>query len=109
MEELKIKSTSQTLSEEALKQFEILWAKYGHVGNKAAALRFFGALLKIKITLDDLILNEFRYARHLKENPWKPKMHLSTWLNPKDKRFLDEYEEDKPKLEEDYANPKFKL
>jgi len=110
MEELKIKSTSQTLSEEALKQFEILWHKYGHIGNKVSAQRFFDRLLK-NTTLEEILQHEARYTRHLlaPENSWKTRMHLSTWLNPDKRRFEDEYEEDKPKPEEDYANPKFKL
>jgi hypothetical protein len=107
MHELKIKVGKKLLSEEIQNQFEILWAKYGHVGNKASALRNFASLLKEKITIDDLIKHEARYAKHLKKNEWKPKMHLSTWLHPNNLRFLDEYPEDKePEIK---PEPLFKM
>ena len=70
--------------------FGEFWKVYGKVGNKENARKMFLKAIK-EVTFDHLIIRHAEYVKHLKNTPWKGKMHCSTWLNPSFKRFDDDY------------------
>jgi len=73
------------------KEFEQFWEfVYGRHGSKAEALTKFIEVRKT-VSYDHLLRRHQVYQKHLDQNDWKQKMHMSVWLNPKKKKWDDHY------------------
>lgn len=73
-------------------QFEQLWNEYNYKVNRNGAISMFKRTVKV-VKFDYLLRKLKLYERHLSlpRNRDLSKMHLSTWLNPDNRRFDDEY------------------
>lgn len=71
------------------KDFDEFWDEYGKVGNKKAAKKSFLKALKVT-DLDHLKERWKAYKAHLEESG-QSQLHMSTWLNPDNERWNDEY------------------
>ena len=73
-------------------QFNELWEKYNYKINKSGALSMFTRAIAI-VDLKYLYkkLEVYNQWLDLPKNKGLAKMHLSTWLNPDNRRFDDEY------------------
>lgn len=65
------------------------WEEYGKVGNKKSAKRNFLKAVKA-VGLDHLKARWKAYRAHLEESG-QSQLHMSTWLNPDNERWDDEY------------------
>lgn len=87
-------------------KFEEFWEVYGRIGNKEQAKKMFLKVIK-EIYYKDLLEKHAKYSKHLENAGWKGKMHCSTWLNPVNKRYEDEYELEEK--EEENKEEKFQM
>lgn len=80
-------------AKQTLPGFERFWSAFG---NKVARPIAFRAWVKNECEdiADEIITAIGAYNRHLAANPWKARMHPSTYLNQA--RWQDEYPESKP-------------
>lgn len=74
-------------------KFEQMWEFYGKIGNKQMALEAYEKTIR-EYSYDFLMARIEAYHEHLKIVD-QSQLHLSTFLNPNKKRFLDEYKKKK--------------
>lgn len=73
------------------KEFEKLWIRSGKVGNKQAAFKMFKKAVK-EDPIEYLFSRWSLYEAFLKTST-QSQLHLSSWLNPENKRYNDEWKE----------------
>lgn len=69
--------------------FNTFWETYGKIGSKKNGLTMFKKALK-KVDLEHLYERWEEYKSFLEESG-QHQMHLSTWLNPDNERYNDEF------------------